>query len=136
MKIKERSLLLSLPSKNLKGNFVCSVTLLRTQHEEMEEPVKYAAIHKRRGSVPRHHWFRRARLSDSLLNDFSPHCLGACNRLISPRKETGGMWRNVGCFLRRGVGGGGSAEGAELGTKRKLSRRAVRGLLFLLWHLK
>lgn len=51
LKIKERSLLLSLPSKNLKGNFVYSVTFLWTQHEEMEEPVKCAAIHKRRGLV-------------------------------------------------------------------------------------
>ena len=51
IKIKERSLLLSLPSKNLKGNFVYSVTFLWTQHEEIEKPVKYAAIHKRRGSV-------------------------------------------------------------------------------------
>ena len=29
-----------------------------------------------------------------------------------------------------GGGGGGSVEGGELGTKRKLSRRAVRGLQF------
>ena len=49
------------------------------------------------------------------------------------------VWRNVGCFLRQGGGGGwvGGARGVE--DQKKIKQTCGKGdaiVLFLLWHLK